>query len=110
MGRLAIEADADEFRRMWADGETCAAIGERFGASGGWASQRAARLGLPPRKTPGGVLPARAMELAYAHGASLRRIRRELRAAWPNLSITMVRRALSQRGVRIRGRAARGVA
>lgn len=97
-----ITFDVEEFRRLWASGATCAEIGRHFGFGYNWASDQAKKLGLPRRATKRGALPVYAIRVAYANGKTSAEIADELRAKFPTLSPTTIRRLIRKAGDKTR--------
>lgn len=105
----ALHCDESKLRALWATDATCTEIGKAIGASRTWVSARAKKLGLPRRSVSTGALPAAKIAHAYVElGMTAEEIRDQLRAQFPTLAATTVRRVLEQRGIAIRKGIRRG--
>ncbi len=98
-----LHCDDALLRKLWATDATVTEIGQRIGASRTWVSMRAKKLGLPARACSTGALPAAKIEHAYVTlGMTAEEIRDQLRAQFPTIAATTVRRVLRHRGITIR--------
>lgn len=103
MTHQRIPYDPEEFRQLWATDKSVWQIAAHFGAKRNWASKQAQLLGLPGRTLDSGSLPRTAIVNAYVvEGKTCDEIRDELRVKFPTLSHTTIRRALLDRGVKLR--------
>lgn len=102
MTHQRIPYDPEEFRKLWASDLSCKDIGKHYGVGHNWASDTAKELGLPRRAVQRNSLPLYAIRVAYANGRSSDEIADELRAKFPTLSSTTVRRYIKQAGDKTR--------